>query len=75
MTHKQKLEADIRKVLKKFKVKGTRIVLHFDICLDLDLKCSGRVPVMAYACALTPMHEGRCWSWQKNVEFEPEVKP
>lgn len=43
------------------------------IFVDVHIRCSGKVPLTCYHCALKPNHAGECFSAIKNVHFIPEA--
>lgn len=51
---------------------GTRLVVHNDSFLEVEVCCDGAVSHTAYVCCLKPGHKGDCYSRHKNVNFQRE---
>jgi len=51
---------------------GSRLVVHHDGYIDIQMCCDGRIPDMAYSCCRDPGHTGRCYSRHKQVYFDRE---
>lgn len=51
---------------------GSRLVIHNDSFLEVEVCCDGAVSYTALICCLSPGHTGDCYSHHKKVNFQRE---
>ncbi len=69
----EELRAKISAFVTSLERPGTRInVNEWSFIGDVRVTCAGALHITAYYCGLEPGHSGRCFSFNKQVPFDPE---